>query len=470
MENYRAHGVYPGLKLTYTNLHGQETIQIKVTAPEDAPVEEPPDYTPWDWLLVDMRIPAASHDYGVDGIKYTYAVTGARLLVPNEDVADEPAGLKPAHGRAFDYSLTDSAQQRSAETRLQFAGSDLREQIGTLTTHADIIQTSSLLVDIRPYFKVPQIVVELYGKLEPLPDENVEVTTITGKRWIAVWERKYDNTNTVQPGWPKLHYRNTLSVEEVDEVVGYYPQLAGAVYTARSSTELRNEFLGHSVSGGNTDEQDMLLTSAYLDPTLANTTHQSFIRYESGAWVPAGTNIFSGTPAQVLARYVNAQAMAQIVSSTPFGDYGNGLIRYELTQWKPAGTWEVGVPPSTPPTDPIEYTINVHDIMYVWGPQYTTDVVATPVPASTTVDVYVSAFRGDPGWAWSEHSADGYVDYLQWDSENRYPERYQLGLVADGVAITDDLVPANAIMDSMQLLGVLIFDQRTGGSSFKAAQ
>lgn len=463
-------------RLRYTNVQGRELVTLEVAAHVVEQLQEQP-FIPWDWLLIDMTIPAFSYIYEAFGLLYTRAITAARMLVPNEDDESELAGFKPAHGRAFDYGLTDSQFQRSAEELplLQFAGCDTRDQIGIASNDTGVNQVSSLLVDIRPYFKVPQIAIELYG-LIPATQDEIETEEITGKKWEAVLVRSQDNTGGYINSTPTLYHTLGHGAEGAAlaaELVAYYPEL-GIVnsFTNVTTTVLRDNYLPQYVSGD--VEPYMLNTTDYSDGLVYGFSAAGSsitLRWDNGLFWDTTDPFYWGTPEDAWAWWPDQPILAQ-TTPTPFGSYGNGLIYYNVIHH----TYTVGSvvsndPVSTPPVNGpgIYAAIGVTDLTYVFAPLISTELTLVPIPAESTVDIKGSAFRGDPGWKWSVHSvASGEVSFSQWESENLYPGRYALGPLAQGIAIGSD-ESDNALMDNMQLLGVLTFDQKTGGMSFAPA-
>lgn len=109
---------------------------------------------------------------------------------------------------------------------------------------------------------------------------------------------------------------------------------------------------------------------------------------------------------------------------------------------------------------------------YSFANEYQYDSVPFPVSADTTTDLKYVVFRGEPGWAWSEHIESTTQIYSErWESTKMYPTRFGTGRLVDGVPLVastlSDLGPENN--HGLTYLGRLSVLPKRGGAAFKRA-
>jgi hypothetical protein len=156
IENYRAHGAYPGLKMTYTNLQGQETIYIDVTGEVGDEQQEKPRRLP-DWALVQFDFP--HHEELVSTEMYA--------VIRNTEFDTKQLGTGTA----------EASEWYKPFARVAYAGtaSDKDSGDAALTETTDTLKMS-LLLDLRPYHSSPRasgVVVDVYAAAIQTGEEQI---------------------------------------------------------------------------------------------------------------------------------------------------------------------------------------------------------------------------------------------------------------------------------------------------------
>lgn len=202
---------------------------------------------------------------------------------------------------------------------------------------------------------------------------------IIGKIYAAVLIRTIGPTDGTLGSplreFTTLCYRSSrTSPEEIEAMYG----LTAQTNAAQSGTFLVNQIIG--CGPGDDEETCMLDTAAYQAIVAsAGVSSNVAVAYTAsrGGWVGPNDALWSGalgTPESVWAMYPDNPTWAETVE-TPFGDFGNGTIRYQfLTRWPEDPTLdgtERHLPFATPPTDYINPSLASEDnnpstgIMYV---------------------------------------------------------------------------------------------------------
>lgn len=166
VENYRAHATYPGLKMTYTNLQGHETIDIVVA---DEVLEEEkkrqvkisPDFGVVDIVVQDSAM-----------IECRFEATLLRPAVPRDEWqlnrSPNPfRGVEYDDGLDFDYSdgVYNLAPAWGSTAIIQLC--DSHATTGAISGIPN--RVSSLLVDFRPLGPTQPVTVDLYAWMEQGP-------------------------------------------------------------------------------------------------------------------------------------------------------------------------------------------------------------------------------------------------------------------------------------------------------------
>lgn len=208
VENYRAHGTYPGLKMTYTNLQGQEIIDIRVETVLPQVEGQAKQETPPDFCVVDLVVENSIN---------VYSEIYFKLVQPEPDVypyeySDGNFDPDWDYSNQAEFPLMEATVAWSATSNVDFAD-----------------RIHSLMVDFRRLPKFGRVVVDLYGRATP--DEY----PIIGQEF-AGWERVNEQLVTV--GTFTVDYTayghlagSPFGIHEIPENVNMSTDFGGVVST-----------------------------------------------------------------------------------------------------------------------------------------------------------------------------------------------------------------------------------------------
>jgi hypothetical protein len=454
-EVHKVRGNYPGLRMAYTYNHGQEILDIEVTTSLRPTTKPEVPSIPYDWALIDFTLLPFAHDYAdTPGERLLSAGEfRAKMRVPvssHSDTAVPFAGSSGIWGEAFDHVASFDPASPETPPILQFGGSIAYSQVGsTVTESADHEQVSSLLVDVRNFHTFEEVVVEIYGAMGSLRDDNVPV--LAGKT-LAAYSPCYEMRDPLgQALWV-----NPLSGYSRTDIFDMYPTVAQMVGDHSADVGPAGTFPF--------DEADM------TDFNLVYTNFGSSIRIsDTGPGGPWSDTVVANATAYFSPEIDGA---TEPLYGDTGGTFGPGLYIWQYVDWfdHSDDSAHIGPVPALPPhTDPggVNYDIGFLRHVFIFTPTY--DTAPVPITPSSTCDVSAAMFRGTPPWAWSQHEIPAADDlgYDQWEITSDYPDRIHLGTIGEDVSLElNGSDPANEDIYGLKLLGTLHIFPKLGGVNF----
>ncbi len=445
----RQHMAWPDGKLTYTNVQGQETLQLDVHPDKLNPRK------PWDWAQIDIRV----HNINVD---ITHAFFTAYLVSP-QLAAITAGATEPFPGVAANRD--GPASDGSEKPKIQFAA-----ETGTpypflgVLNDAGTDQIASLLVDLREWHTFEEIRVDLYGNLVE-PDGHYEDTP---EIIASELNGRLDWANSIFGSTP-LFFSTTTHTQA--DWVALYPELAGV------------EFHGDNASvnpTGYTDAQIADPSGPLFSAPVDGGISYSFTwiydgnpaDWSDGHWRAASPGQFGDNPA-TFEGMLEPRTYAQVTGNPANGAF-TGTVAWKYWFRQLVGSGDTTAPMPTPPVDGVDVfdTIGryrgLFSTYYYW-PVHNT--IWVPGSAASTCTITAAGFMGTPKWGVAEHDGPT-VSSDRWEITTKYPDAVHLGQIADKVPIasapdagTGDL----SVRKHMTFLGSLFFEQKTGAVIFKPA-
>lgn len=213
---------------------------------------------------------------------------------------------------------------------------------------------------------------------------------ITGKFWSAILIR---HPLGLYPLTFQTELIYTDGQQTLDDIATYYPSLTWDISTEISSTHLQEHYLAQysatdaskpydDIETAQTDLQNYLetpdvVTGTGIESGFAYDDGRIYVRFYSGAWVtadPFSGITLSGAPSYVATFYPDAN-LYNDNTVTPFGGYGNGLIRHQALYHYSTGSSLSNVDPiagvysDTPGADTGQLEISVVDRTFIWTPE-----------------------------------------------------------------------------------------------------
>lgn len=428
IENYRAYGVYLGLRMTYTNLHGQETIHIEVETQGGQPVVVPSDY--WDFADIEILVegvPQVQSSFGWAG-----GIFAAYITSPNVS-GDITVDTFNARGVA-------STIQQSQDTLIMFADDPFGPSIPQLAQVDDGLYGASLRVDLRPFRGLSAVTIDLYGYMSPYFSDG----PIVGRTAAAMVGR---HGTFGSPDILRIY-------TDHDRVIALYPEL-DAVWGANwyQYTPSDPGWATHLNDGGYGYDYTW---------TVASTPGNWF-----GGANPNGERPFFGhTIETVPIAYFDGTTLASI-------EYSNYWEWIDLTP--PTGP--EARTDSIPEPPPGFNGVNPYTVSFYWTDNYTyyepTYGDGGTFYPNYPAEVRGALFKGNPMTGRSLHYNDNNnASYRRWESQAAYPNRWGTGKLGDVSLISQDTDVDHYYLlyhYGMPKLGTVTIDLIHGGMSFKAA-
>lgn len=399
--------------LTYANLMGREVVTIDVAASVIGEEQEKKS-VPWDWAVVDFKMPVFTYAYADpgDGVVASNAIMVAKLVFPEpleEGVKNHP----DAHwGMAFWNA--DIGRHASAEPErpiLQWTFSTFHNQVGPNADPADQIEIVSLLVDMRRWPTFEQISVEIYGNLLDLGGDSI---------------LQY----TTQHAWAYVSY--TGIPDDLED------------------------------GGGNPTASTRTASTGEVLPVGTPTPYSDYSGHEEALVVAGPDILFRGLPIHGVGHNI----------SMPDYDvlYGKPIVNTDLTNndLLQGSSYLI----DTNLFDGlIGWDFHENVVPYVFSPVMNFAVVDVPIEPVSSIEVSANLFRGTPDWAWSYRlSGDpSFVAWGQWYVEPQYPERFGMGVIARDISIVkEDEVqsPTDETLTGLTFLGTLHMSPKSGGNAW----
>lgn len=413
---FRARRDLPDVKMQYTNIHGQEIIDVAVSPEVRGRLLAPPPRVPWDWLLIDL-----------DFIPPTYTFE----FFSDDDVAEGffkakmrfPTLQDPTEARNRFIDDPDYVSDESPPV-LQFAGSPNYSVVSSLTGQP-VRQVSSLLVDIRRFPTVEEIIIDLWGGLTGFSDDVISVERLTGSTFAGYVDHSHEHNKHF------IYFRNGYSLGRVLEV---YPEFGS--YLLWTDNMAYDPFFDYDNLIDNFPSE---ITEAFW--ATFNEDSTGYLAHE----------IFPLYP------YLD--------EASPLPVDGGGLFRgkhrWREFRYYDGSDWIYN---TAPPTTDVYY--GRYDREYFHMPVYTTEVEEFQPPADALADLRAIAFRGTPSWRASLRQVQSpwLNSYYQWEFADMYPERHTVPIIARDVPLTDSSTANNP-----KYLGSVHFFQKDGAFIFKPA-
>lgn len=441
-ENYRAHGVYPGLKMTYTNLQGHETLNIQISPEIVKRVqEEVAEY--WDCAVIDVHVPGQT----------TLCEFAAFMVVP---VLER---LTPTTGEAGEYIkgvAYDGEFWGVQDPPLaypdggDYAGDPVdntNRLLATVTVGVNE-QVSSLRVDLRPFRGLTAVVVDIYGRADFT--QVLISRTLVGSTLVA-----------------EIPFRVTGISAPTVNYAGYGPVRYYRIGLRAYAKSLFPELAAHESTHGYYDWSDSVARAPYLLDGA-----------DSGdlTWFP-GSSAWNGDPVVFTSaassnfspgNIENAQTYwGGTIKKTETSKYWKWYPGTDFGQWRFNPMTSTSPPPDAHPTNNTLYSWAAGDWTQFWTPDYSEVWENQYLPQLTTVRGAI--FKGVPADTWSERQG-AWVTYRQWENREHYPARWTTAKLADNVAVQSYDPPTDLSAFNhygLAKLGRLTIDLVHGGISFK---
>lgn len=447
---YRGYKVYPEMRLRYTNIAGQEIIDIELNPKIIEQIKLEP-WIPWDWTIVNFKV------INPPGAASFAAFLRVPLLSGTIYDGSLPKGVTAGSKGEKPISFPDPANPEF-------------EELAAVTVE-DGYTAASLRNDLRVVGPESGVIVDVYGKIEgarmcllqPMrfpvtftidfpavdpdpPNITPILDTVSWNLFGNITVRRPDcttvqlnlyvssqNDNWGGPNIPaRLTDSRTVGADEGDTIVTLTAVRVGATLTVTidADTDLLT-FVGEWNSFSGTDGGD--------DPP----------RTQPGWWILsiAGEEGVNGWVTDAFSAGVD------ITISNP-GETGPPAVQEEYWDYGPVGS---------------EVHLNYHR----WFVGY---IEETPEPGESdaeviTCDMIVAGIigRGDPAWIYSEHSNDFGFD--AWELEGVYPEPVPTGILAN-TTISTAFTPADTSVTNhfgLPYLGTIVADRRWGALTFNPA-
>lgn len=179
----KGHIEWAGGRATYTNIQGQEILELEVDLSTLEELKKKQPKTPYDWAVIDLHVPIFTHTYDDgSGTLGSQTFVLARVITPKLVDDDEvPNNINPIKGEAdtftgWYYSSEDSPV-------LQWAGSFLEEFVANSTSTGEFV--GSLLVDLRKLNMNDDVVIELYAAQNLMSSDSVFTVGDQAGYWIV---------------------------------------------------------------------------------------------------------------------------------------------------------------------------------------------------------------------------------------------------------------------------------------------
>ncbi len=402
------HQKLDGLTLRYKNNNGQETVDIQVTAKPQLRPAPKGGKEPWDWAVVDFTMPLFVYEYEEGGPDYSYPAMVAKLVTPTPfGETNETARLHMEAGSpSFGSNSVGYRDSDETPPMLSWAFSEYWPQVGVADGGASTTITHSLLVDLRKFKTYEEIIINIYAGAYAF-DGNF-VTTVTDRS--AYWPY----TTLPSPGELPNNLGDAMGGPTLVDTIYDLPEGTPSPYPDLASTYDPTPPSDYPNHGGSTQP----------DPYPAPGTF-------SDIWHDY---------------YTGEYTLVTVTTEKTFAD------------WDFSGD---------PDTRDLYYHVNTYQIYYYWG--YDTVTEAERVIPAVAFTATGAVFRGTPHWGWSEHGGfDGY-DFAKWQIEERYPDRFRLGVIGSGVTGERDQDYYNDpdTQYGLPLVGQLHVYPKQGGVSFK---
>lgn len=439
VENYRAHGVYPGLKMTYTNLHGQEMINIQVAAEIVEQVRaEISDY--WDCAVIDIHVPGQT----------TWCNFAAFMVAPVLEQLTPTSGALGEHvnGVAYDSELWRVQDPLVAyPDGGDYAGDPVDNSSRLLATVTNATeQISSLRLDLRPLRGLSMVTVDIYGLAGST--EVLISHTLTGSELAA-----------------EIPFRVTGITLPTVNYAGYGPVRFYRLWLKDEVYELFPEVKAHGDAYGYYDWSDPVARNPYLmDGAVSYTS-----TFHNPGWSDTDPVVLTSAASQNFAPG-NIENVATYWEGPHFRTKTS-----KYWKWFPGndfGNWRYTpiADTSNPPNGATTYESSAGDWTQYYVPVYTDEWETQWLPQLATVRAAV--FKGVPADAWSE-GLGANASYRKWENSKHYPARWGTAQLAENVVIPAQAVASDTSVFNhfgLSKVGTITVDLVRGGISFKAAQ
>jgi hypothetical protein len=451
---YRGYKVYPEMRLRYTNIAGQEIIDIEINPKIIEQIKLEP-WIPWDWTIVNFKVidpPGA-------------ASFAAFLRVPL------------LSGTIYDGSLPKGVTAGSkGEKPISFpdpANPEFTEVAGVAVD--DGYTAASLRNDLRVVGPESGVIVDVYGKIE-------------GARMCLLQPMRFPITFTIDFPANEPQPDPSFGTPVLDTVLW---NLFGNITVRRPDCTTvgldlyiasnNNNFGGPNIPARLTDsrtvasaEGDTVVTltgvrvGTVLTVTIdADTDLLTFV----GEW-----NSFSGRdggdnpPRTQLGWWMYTISGEEGVNSWNIGSFDADI---DIAISNPAQSG----PPAVLEASSWDYGATVPRVQLNYHRWFTAYIEETPEPGESdaevlTCDMVVAGIigRGDPAWIYSEHSNDQSFD--AWELEGVYPEPVPTGILAN-TTISTAFTPEDTSVTNhfgLPYLGTIVADRRWGALTFNPAE
>lgn len=478
-EVYKAHTKIDNLKMTYTNIQGQEILDIEIIAPIPEPEEPEPEPIPWDWVLVDFEYECPKYEYTqTSGEEYVKPRFYAKFIEPPR--TDDETG----EGQAKDW---DPPRQSAEEPpQLQWGAAEYSPSVEGTTVHNDVLMKASLLLDIRNYHTYEALSWDIYAGIPPISENKPISQELVGQRFVL-----YDagGFGALGPEYRSFIYRDLSEWGDDPEqfmldVYGIEPGYAdtyayngdSGVWATREAEYVNFEY----------NDDDPYVENLQVH-TADDDWFDALFHGPYTGWREAGNGIGASIVDTMAAIHsddfiVNERTK---IPGDPTASLGYGRVRNMwgtfYKQYDPSIVYAPEVMNSLdPPPQAFNPDHNFYErykfgLRYFEGfrkPVYYVEYGPVYADLETPCDVFGKAFRGNPGWQWSLHySTPADEEWHQWETAT-YPERPPLSLLEENVPIVsvDETLPDTAETNyRLVKIGTVRFFQDSGGVVFVPA-
>ena len=397
-----AHREFRDGRMHYTNVMGQEIVELQIR-PELIPRPEPKKPTkPWDWALIDLEFEAA----GTGGYFGAFVVNP--LLEPII-----PTSRLPIKGVAKEFGSWAGGSAHIPNPVVAYPDYGVAGYAGSVSS----TQISSLRVDLRPFRGMSHVVVDIYGAVDAT---YTETPTLMDSQLMCEEDRRIWDASVPAPdvAAPLRIYGDFTFAA----IVELFPELSAYegnwyVWDSVAPPDQPISYPDVNVDG----VQD--LNSYWASP---GTSLVDPIEWASGSWT-------SPTPTEWLTAFPYEEETTY---------WGTGVLKtHRLLAVRfiiDDDPYDNVHPPTPPPVvhstpNPYPFRTTGSDYKKYYQPVY--EPIEETIYSPRLATIKGACFQGDVWDTWTMDQTD-YLNFRVWQNSRTYPQRPNLPVIEQGVSIT----------------------------------